>query len=76
MHEPLVIGLTLRFVSCAPWMLKNHRCLLDLGRGLRSVWQDVPCDERRLLRQLCLTPNELDSMLGGVAREVLHHTST
>jgi hypothetical protein len=62
MHEPLIIGLTLRFISHPPWILKNHSRVLDLGRQLRQVWQDRSGDERDLLRQLCLLPSELEGL--------------
>jgi hypothetical protein len=32
MHEPLVIGLTLRFAACPPFQLRHHPSVLELGR--------------------------------------------
>jgi len=62
MHEPLVVGLTLRFVSVSPWQLKTAGAVVDLARQLRSVWKDKHADDRAILRQLCLTPGLLDGM--------------
>jgi hypothetical protein len=68
MHEPLVVGLTFRFLSHSPWTLQRHRCVLELERELRQVWQTVQGDERTLLRKLCLLPSTLEPMSQCMAR--------
>lgn len=61
-HEPLVIGLTLRFAACPPWILRNHPSILDLVRNVQTLWADVSADERPVLRKLCCTPAALEAM--------------
>jgi hypothetical protein len=63
MHEPLVISLTLRFASCAPFILRYDPRILELVRTLRGLWPYVSRDERGILRQLCNTPAALEAML-------------
>jgi hypothetical protein len=41
MHDPLIIGLTLHFVSSNPCELRHHHALLDLGREVHHLW-DLP----------------------------------
>jgi hypothetical protein len=62
MHEPLVIALTLRFASCAPFQLRNHHFVLELVRSLHGMWPHVSRDERVVLRKLCVTPASLESL--------------
>ena len=61
MHEPLVVGLTLRFAACVPFQLRHHPTLLALGRTLHGLWPHVSQDERGVLRQLCNAPAALES---------------
>jgi hypothetical protein len=61
-HEPLLIGLTLRFSLCFPWQLRQSPPILALGRDLQSVWQKEGGDERIILRQLSALPGTLDSL--------------
>jgi hypothetical protein len=75
MHEPLLLGLTLRFISCPPWTLHRHSTLLDLVCELRSLWPQSCRDERHILRQLCNTPATLERMLLCVAWQMLHPAS-
>jgi len=62
MHEPLVIGLTLRFIASPPFSLRQHPTLLDLGRTLHGMWPYMSRDERGVLRQLCDTPATLGAV--------------
>jgi hypothetical protein len=62
MHEPLLLGLTLRFAVVPPWQLRLFPGLLDLGRQVRGVWFNEKGDERPLLQQLCHLPASLESM--------------
>jgi hypothetical protein len=62
MHEPLVIGLTLRLASCVPFSLRYHASVLELVGTLRSLWPYVSRDERPILRQLCHAPDALEAM--------------
>ena len=72
MHEPLIIGLTLRFVSFDPWELRNHPSLLDLGREVRRLW-DLPVQHvGAVLRQLFQLPELLESVSSGLVRDLLH----
>jgi hypothetical protein len=61
-HEPLLIGLTLRFAHCAPWQLRQSPPILALGRELQSVWKTEGRDERPILRQLSTLPGTLEAM--------------
>jgi hypothetical protein len=62
MHEPLLVGLTLRFTSVPPWQLRLSPGLLALGRQLRYLWSDASGDERSLLQHLCLLPDTLECL--------------
>jgi len=62
MHEPLVLGLTLRFLSVSPWLLRRDHRILDLERSLREVWTSVSGDEPSLLRELCACPATLETV--------------
>lgn len=68
MHEPLVIGLTLRFSSCPPWQLRRSSSLLELERALRQMWRTQDQDERGILRQLCHLPAVLEALPQGLVR--------
>ncbi len=61
-HEPLIVGLTLRFSSCSPWQVKRGADLLELDRALREVWKIQAGDERSILRQFCLSPERMDAL--------------
>ncbi|MFN9980739.1 MAG: hypothetical protein ACK53Y_12515, partial [bacterium] len=52
MHEPLVDGLILPFLSVSPWIRRNTTSVLDVESQLRSVWSSPQGDAGRLLRQL------------------------
>lgn len=75
MHEPLVCGLTLRFLSSPPFTLRQHPSLLDLGRTLHGLWPQMSGDDRGVLRQLCLTPVALDPMPERMAWSMLQPAS-
>jgi len=75
MHEPIVVGLTLRFAVCPPFQLRFHPPVLELVRSLHGLWARVSGDEGFILRQLCHSPSTLESLQGGVARAVLHAPS-
>jgi hypothetical protein len=62
LHEPLILGLTLCFLSVYPWQLKYSDQLLELERAVRSVWHSPIQDERPLLRQLCELSRMLDPL--------------
>jgi hypothetical protein len=62
MHEPLLIGLTFRFLSVAPWELRHTSSFLELERAMRCVWRTPGEDERPLLRQLCQLAGVLDPL--------------
>jgi len=62
MHEPLLVGLILRFIIHPPWQLRRHPRVLEVGRQLRSVWQGEEGLEGSILRQLCELPRVLESM--------------
>lgn len=62
MHEPLIVGLTLRFISCPPWELRCHSALLAMGREVQRLWVAPGSDVRPLLRQLLQLPGLLEGM--------------
>jgi hypothetical protein len=74
MHEPLVFGLTLRFVACPPFKLRYHPSVLELGRTLQGLWPHVLRDERAVLHKLCHSPTTLETLSSGVAWAVLQPT--
>jgi hypothetical protein len=37
MHEPIIVGLTLHFITFPPWELKNDKHILDLGREVSRL---------------------------------------
>ena len=67
-HEPLVVGLTLRFSASSPWQVKRATDVLALERTLREVWRDPDRDERIVLHEFCLSPERMDGLLSGVVR--------
>jgi hypothetical protein len=67
-HEPLVIGLTLRFSISSLWQVKQATAVLDLERAVREVWRDPNGDERPLLHEFCLSPQRLDSVSTSLVR--------
>jgi len=67
-HEPLVVGLTLRFSASSPWQVKGATDVLALERTLREVWRDPDRDERIVLHEFCLSPERMDGLLSGVVR--------
>jgi hypothetical protein len=70
-HEPLLIGLTLRFVARAPWQLRQSPTILALGGALQGVWEEEGGDERVVLRQLSRLPDTLDALSIGLVRPLL-----
>ncbi len=74
MHKPLIIGLTLHFVSCPPWQLRNTGCLLDLGREVQRVWDLPHGDVRPLLRNFFGLPGLLETMPELVVQGLLPST--
>ncbi len=48
-HEPLIVGLTLRFSPFRPWQVKQAGGVLDLERKLREVWMSEDGSERDIL---------------------------
>jgi hypothetical protein len=62
MHEPSLIGLTLRFTLCSPWQLRQSPSILEMERQMRNMWRSPHRDERPLLLQLCRLPGLLESM--------------
>jgi hypothetical protein len=44
-HEPLIVGLTLRFSSSSPWQVKRATDVLALERTMREVWRYPDRDE-------------------------------
>jgi len=67
MHEPLILGLILRFATVPPWQLRNHHSVLDLVRALQEMWPYMSGNERPLLRQLCQFPTTLEALQSSVA---------
>ena len=61
-HEPLLIRLTLCFVSCPPWQLRQSHSILEVGRQLQGVWAAEKGSERALLRELLQLPETLESL--------------
>ena len=51
MHEPLIIGIYLPFLSFSPWQWKGEPALLGLDRELRKVWKEDQRAGGRLLRK-------------------------
>jgi len=54
MHEPLVVGLILPFLSVSPWLRRYTPSVLDLECQLRRVWTSPEGDAGHLLRQFRL----------------------
>lgn len=52
MHEPLMIGVFLPFISCYPWQLRRSPQVLALESQLREVWKRKEGNERIVLRKL------------------------
>jgi hypothetical protein len=61
-HEPLIIGVVLRFSLCSPWQVKQSPSILGMDRQLREMWEDPDGDLGALLRKFCDIPRVLDAM--------------
>jgi hypothetical protein len=67
-HEPLIIGVVLRFSFCSPWQVKQHPRILEVERELRTVWKSEDGDPRSLLFELCQLPGVLNGVPLGLVR--------
>lgn len=76
MHEPLLVGISLRFICHFPWQLRLTGKVLDLGRQVSGMWKGAQGDARDLLRELCVLPDVLDALSGSVVRDLLCPAST
>jgi hypothetical protein len=72
MFEPLLLGLTLCFIVCPPWQLRNTPGVLGMGREVRRMWGSADPNVRRLLCQLCELPDVLEALPPGVVWKMLH----
>ena len=72
MHEPLMIGILLPYLSHRPWELRRSPLILELANSLHGVWKSGGESEGPLLRKLWFLQRELLNMSEGVARKVLH----
>ena len=61
-HEPLIIGVVLRFACCSPWQVKRSQEILGMDRQLRELWKDPHGDERAFLFELCQLPRVLEAL--------------
>jgi hypothetical protein len=61
-HEPLIIGLTLRFAAVDPWQARYHAGILEVERELRRVWSSPPGIEWPILREFCRTPKRKEGL--------------
>ncbi len=61
-HEPLIIGLTLRFMSSSPWQLRQCPAVLDLARQLQGVWEAEDGSEGPVLLKLLHLPEWLETL--------------
>jgi hypothetical protein len=61
-HEPLLLGLTLRFSPRSPWQVKRCPQFLAMAGELQGMWACPEGVERDLLRQLCLDPEWVDGV--------------
>jgi len=52
LHEPLVVGIILPFLSSTPWIRRQTPTLLEVERQLRGVWTSTEGSECPILRQL------------------------
>jgi len=73
MHRPLILGLTLCFVSVYPWQLKYSNQLLELEGSMRSFWRSPLQEKWPLLRQLCELPRELDAVYSSLVWYLLYN---
>lgn len=62
MHEPIIVGLTLHFITFPPWELKNDKHILDLGREVSRLWHLMDGNAGIFLRKLLELPAMLESM--------------
>lgn len=76
MDEPLVVSVSLPFISHRPWQLQGCPRLVGLGRALRGMWQEEERDMRALLRQLCVLLRRLAPLSADVVWGVLHSPHT
>ena len=61
-HEPLILGIVLRFSLQSPWQAKQSPLLLELDRSLQGMRKSEVRNEWSILCQLCQLPGVLDSL--------------
>ncbi len=71
-HEPLLLGLTLRFIRHPPWQLRQSPQVLDMGREVLRLWKAQDQAAGALLCQLCDFPDLLDSLSERVVQGMLY----
>ena len=71
MHEPLIVGIYLPFLSFSPWQWKGQPALLGLDRELRKVWKEDQRAGGRLLRKFWSEQKRVPSMSPKLASTLL-----
>ena len=71
MHEPLIVGIYLPFLSFSPWQWKGQPALLGLDRELRKVWKEDQCAGGRLLHKFWSEQKRVPSMSPKLASTLL-----
>jgi hypothetical protein len=61
-HEPLIVGLMLRFSLSSPWQIKYTDGILEVGGQLRRLWKEEEGSERAVLREFCQRPGRLEGL--------------
>ena len=72
MHEPLTLAFCFPYLPYRPWELRRSPLMLEVGRHLRTLFEDHQDAEGPVLRELWSLPSRLAGMSEGVARKVLH----
>ena len=71
MHEPLIVGVYLPFLSFSPWQWKGEPALLGLDRELRKVWKEDQRAGGRLLRKFWSEQKRVSNLSPKLASTVL-----
>jgi hypothetical protein len=72
MFEPLIIGITVHFISKPPWQLQGTPKMFNLGRLMSEVWTHEKVDPGDLLRKFLLEYERLLTMPADVVRRMLY----
>ena len=76
MFEPLTVALYFPFLNRRPWQLRNQPLFLEMGRKMRSLFQENPRSAGSILRKFRVQTRALRDMPEKLVQQVLQGRST